>query len=239
MRNWFIILLSIFYNYFGICQQMSVIYEYSNSNNSKWLYELIIEESRSFYIQSEVNLEVQSVDKFENRGIMYKNKTDNIIAYNDRLFKNNFFVKDSLPNFNWEFKVENKYILGVLCNSAKTKFRGKEYIAYYSESFENQEGPWKFGGLPGLILEVVSIDGEYMFKAISIKQHSEPLFSLDEFLGNSFLNWNTYIQKFRNTVDAIVLKMKEKDNSGGDGYFKLNKLELIYPEAQLNDGIKF
>lgn len=69
-------------------------------------------------------------------------------------FERNTFFVDSLDVFRWELKNESKLIDSFLCYKAETIFRGRNYIAWYTPSIPLADGPWKFNGLPGLIMEI-------------------------------------------------------------------------------------
>jgi GLPGLI family protein len=51
---------------------------------------------------------------------------------------------------------------------ATCEFRGRQYKAYYSELLPFNTGPWKLTGLPGTILEALTLDGKYAFSAYKI-----------------------------------------------------------------------
>ena len=73
------------------------------------------------------------------------------------------------PNFGWEILPETKDILGYKCQKAKGKFRGREYIAWFSSEIPRSDGPWKFSGLPGLILAVQDTRGDFVFTCTAIE----------------------------------------------------------------------
>jgi len=58
-----------------------------------------------------------------------------------------------LPDINWKLENESKNILGYNCNKATAVFRGRKFIAWYTTEVMTAFFPWKFKGLPGLILE--------------------------------------------------------------------------------------
>ena len=97
---------------------------------------------------------------------LYKSKKDNHIYYDTYMNKKNkqWFIIDSLPNQNWELIPEKtKTIQGHICNKAKINFRGSTFIAYYTSDIPTYYGPWKFNGLPGLILEVTLDDNPIFY----------------------------------------------------------------------------
>lgn len=56
---------------------------------------------------------------------------------------------------------------------AITKFSNRSWKAIYTDEVSISEGPYFFSGLPGLILNIQSLDGEYKFNAISIQKIKE------------------------------------------------------------------
>ena len=66
-------------------------------------------------------------------------------------------------------------ILGYRCQKATCHFRGRDFIAWFAPAIPVKRGPWKFGGLPGLILKVQDKDGLYTFEAIGIETRPHPI----------------------------------------------------------------
>lgn len=60
---------------------------------------------------------------------------------------------DTLFPMVWQQTGEEKTIGGIPCRKAVGVFKGRGYTAWYAPSITNADGPWKLGGLPGLILE--------------------------------------------------------------------------------------
>ena len=77
------------------------------------------------------------------------------------------------PLFNWKISDEAKDILGYKTYLATTNYAGRNYIAYYTPEIPVQEGPYKFFGLPGLILEVFDDKKDHHFLAIGISKEKK------------------------------------------------------------------
>ncbi|MDR2235575.1 MAG: GLPGLI family protein [Chryseobacterium sp.] len=66
-----------------------------------------------------------------------------------------FFVHDKVPAPVWKIDHQStKKIAGYVCTKATTLFRGSAVTAYFAKDLPYSAGPFKFFGLPGLILDV-------------------------------------------------------------------------------------
>ena len=83
--------------------------------------------------------------------------------------KKYFLISEKLPSFKWEILHDTLTILNQKTQKAKVKFRGRNYFAWFTTNIKISDGPYKFHGLPGLILKIESIDKKYSFEAYSIK----------------------------------------------------------------------
>ena len=76
---------------------------------------------------------------------------------------------EPVPDLEWKISSKHKTVMGYKCQSATVEFRGREYEAWYTIDIPLSFGPWKFQGLPGLILEVTDSKNEFRFTANGIK----------------------------------------------------------------------
>ncbi|KQM64623.1 hypothetical protein ASE74_11425 [Pedobacter sp. Leaf216] len=92
------------------------------------------------------------------------------LIYAERIWpKATYLVVDTLNNFNWKISTETKEINGETCTKAETDFRGRKYVAWSKKDNLMKIGPWKFGGLPGIIFEVSDIDNIYRYSLENIE----------------------------------------------------------------------
>ncbi len=120
---------------------------------------------------------------------------------------------------------EKKNILGKVCSKATTRFRGRDYVVWYSTEVPVQVGPWKFYGLPGLIMQVEEAKKEVF---ISIKS----------------LNFMTEFQKpeYDKDLGKNVSQSELIDclNSEWDKFYRKNqaniaKLQSEFPDLEISD----
>lgn len=91
----------------------------------------------------------------------------------------NSIYSEPWPAMSWKLSDEKKKICGYECQKATSHFRGRDFTAWFTTDIPVKGGPWKFGGLPGLILKVYDIDGLYTFEAIKIEKGRFPIYEYD------------------------------------------------------------
>lgn len=74
-----------------------------------------------------------------------------------------FIFRDSIPTINWEIKDEIRKIGDFNATMAQGIFGGRMYEAWFTQEIPVPFGPYRMGGLPGLILAVRSLDGQVSF----------------------------------------------------------------------------
>jgi len=86
-----------------------------------------------------------------------------------------FMLSDSLYPMQWEITGEEKKIGSYSCVKAGSRFRGRDYTAWFTPDLPVTFGPWKMGGLPGLILELQDSDENLVVKLVSVSRVDEPI----------------------------------------------------------------
>ena len=61
------------------------------------------------------------------------------------------------------------------CNKATTKYAGREYTAWYTLDVPISYGPYKFFGLPGLIIKIEESTGMYIWEMYSLSVSATPI----------------------------------------------------------------
>ena len=73
--------------------------------------------------------------------------------YVDRISMNLFSYDDN-SKFNWNFLPEKQKIGNYNTQKATTEFGGRKWTAWFTTDLPFQDGPYKFHGLPGLIVKI-------------------------------------------------------------------------------------
>lgn len=113
-------------------------------------------------------VDTKEVKYFSEIIINNKEKTLTERLYEKIFLKKNYAVYESFAVMKWKILDGEKKIKNYLCKKAQITFRGRTYTAWYAEKIPVSSGPWKFNGLPGLILSISDKEGLYKWEAKSI-----------------------------------------------------------------------
>lgn len=99
-------------------------------------------------------------------------RTNDVIQIAVLADKTAAYVNDSEP-IAWEVSnSKDSIILGYKCYSATTFFRNRHYEAWYTPEIPVSDGPYKFRGLPGLIILVKDDKNMHRFEMVKISKSS-------------------------------------------------------------------
>ena len=90
--------------------------------------------------------------------------------------KQNSQATESVPVQEWTIHDDTMLLIGQRCQKATCYFRGRKYEAWFTMDIPISKGPWKFGGLPGLILKITDDKYLYSFECIRIEQFTSPIY---------------------------------------------------------------
>ena len=85
-----------------------------------------------------------------------------------RIVATDFLYEEPLQNFEWRITPDTSSWNGLPIQKATCTFRGRDYEAWFCPDIPVPLGPWKFRGLPGLIVRVSDSGQQYCFEASRI-----------------------------------------------------------------------
>lgn len=103
-----------------------------------------------------------------------------------RLSTSAFFVyPDSVPSLEWNFSdEETDSIMGYDCRKATVEFAGRNYTAWFTPEIPLPFGPYKFGGLPGLIIKLEDDERQFVWEAVGFERDNTPIVEYTYLDGN-------------------------------------------------------
>ena len=73
----------------------------------------------------------------------------------------------------WKIESSKDKILGYNVQKATTYFQGRKWIAWFTNEIPIQDGPYRFFGLPGLILKIEDTKGDHTFTIVGTRNQDE------------------------------------------------------------------
>lgn len=143
-----------------------------------------------------------------------KNLSSKEVTYYSDEFGEHEFKYSEEPKLLWKISKESKEIMGFKVYLAKTRYAGRNYEAYYTPEIPIQDGPYKFFGLPGLILEIFDEKKDHHFLAVGISH--EKRISIDALIAQKKYIVTTrpkFIEMRKNHIEAPMKRMFELMNS--------------------------
>ena len=102
-------------------------------------------------------------------------KTPEEIVFSDLLVTSRFYYKEPTPDFQWSLKQDTCSILGYPCQKAVCQYGGRVWTAWFTTHIPISDGPYKFSGLPGLILRISDEDQFFIFEMSGMEECHVPL----------------------------------------------------------------
>lgn len=119
---------------------------------------------------------LNSFPRPRSRTYIYKNYPPGEMIVTDAIRSDIFIYKDTLDAQNWTITDSIKTVLDYQCQMAECDFRGRRWTAWFTPNIPVSNGPWKLGGLPGMIMEAYDRGKQYYFVMIGLEQiEDEPI----------------------------------------------------------------
>lgn len=98
-----------------------------------------------------------------------KNLVDQTLIYKDRIGRDQYAYPEKQP-MTWKILPETVTIGEYKTQKAETEYGGRTWTAWFTMELPYQDGPYKFSGLPGLIVKVQDAKGDYSFDLMQVKK---------------------------------------------------------------------
>lgn len=138
---------------------------------------------------------------------IFKNYPQGRFTVIDKVSTDWFLYEEDIPTQEWTLTDETCEILGYECKSAVCDFRGRRWTAFYTDSVPVADGPWKFGGLPGFIMQVYDEGHQYEFTCVGINSKADRAITIPEVPFNKTTRPKFYATKLRFDTDPFTYMM--------------------------------
>lgn len=162
-----------------------------NKNSTKEAYMTLLIGSKYNVFKSEFKFHIDSLLFLNSKGLVSKEQVSEglsngtpggpsytIISKNNDKEVNLIYpttegVWETLQNDtrNWKLGSKSDSINGYSCRNAFLNFKGRKYTAWYTPEIPLPYGPYKFSGLPGLIVKISDQQNTHCFDLKKIQKH--------------------------------------------------------------------
>ncbi len=136
-------------------------------NDSIMCYELMHTDKN---VSEIVNESMTRLRKAGDNSVIIKNCPEGKYKTQKRVLLNRYIYAEDRPVFDWTITPDTMTVVGYVCKKAICLFRGRYYTVWFTPDIPITEGPWKFNGLPGLILKAEDSEGDYSFVCTALYQ---------------------------------------------------------------------
>lgn len=230
-----ILLLAVFIN--STAQSYKMIYDFKwksekkSSELNNELCVLITKDNQSSFFESYENFRLDSLktkvinDYSKNnsqgplrlpsdeksslfRPLIIKNPTNNTITTEEKAYVKLFSVTNTCP-INWKIKSNPaESILGYKTQKAVCEFGGRNWTAWFTNEIPIMDGPYKFYGLPGLILKIQDSDENYTFEIKSIIKENNDIehrnFGSSKVANLTPKQWETFWKNYQKQPSTVL-----------------------------------
>ncbi|MFP3591043.1 GLPGLI family protein [Chryseobacterium sp. SIMBA_038] len=127
------------------------------------------------YIQKQVKLGIKDISlsgmgyKGEMRYFVEKSYPDYVLSYFNSLLSDEYLVQDTRKQ-QWKILSDKEKIGNFNAQKAVCDFAGRKWIAWFTTDIPIQDGPYKFHGLPGLIIKLEDNTHSHIFELKGVKK---------------------------------------------------------------------
>ena len=134
-------------------------------------------------------------------------------------------VKENL-NHNWKLIKQDTIMNGYVCKKATLNYAGRDWSAWYNPDIPITVGPYKFHGLPGLVMMLK--DNENVFSFI-VNEVKKGYFSFDSKIENFFIKKNDRKFEYIDKDEFYKIRKKFSEMSLNDKIRFMNRAEIAVP----------
>lgn len=208
--------VALLYITFVSAQNKEFTYEYrfiSDSTNQKEVSREImilnVGNEKSYYYSLDKLISDSTINEESKKNMMVmplqyrigemviKDLKNNTVSFETKVGDSNFSIEQNI-NLKWNLVNEFDEILNYKVQKATTNFGGRIWNAWFAKDIPIQDGPYKFKGLPGLILKIEDKTLSHKFILKGIKNVQSPFkypYRKDE-SNPKRLDYETYIKNY-------------------------------------------
>ncbi|PJB59753.1 MAG: hypothetical protein CO098_01725 [Bacteroidetes bacterium CG_4_9_14_3_um_filter_41_19] len=140
---------------------------------------------------------------------IYKNYPASRYTYTDKVMPAFLQYEENLDVFNWQLTDLVDTIGDYMAYCAYTDYGGRHWVAWYTTDIPVNDGPYKFRGLPGLIIRLYDDKKQYVFDMVKMERSDEVLLIEFDDMGWMQTSRSDFLKAQENFRLDIINRAKE------------------------------
>jgi len=137
---------------------------------------------------------------------LYKNTRQKKYTHMETVLLSKYRYSDSL-GLKWVIQSDRDTMGGYVCQKAITHFAGRNYAAWFTMDLPLQAAPYKFDGLPGVVVKVADTRAHYLFQLESFTKNTEEAYIFKQKSKAQSITRRDFIKKKRTTSDKSLMQI--------------------------------
>lgn len=252
MKKIFLTTLALFFYCFCFTQDYKIIYELkwkSGTSDTNYNSELMSLTTNSKQSQFEAlykfkydslktdlrNKGLRSVpgprQEWKFQPLIEKDFQNGTISVEQDIFDKTYITKYTCKP-EWKILKDKNEIFGYSTYRAETTFGGRKWIAWFTQAIPINDGPYKFYGLPGLILKISDSEENFIFEVRALTKEKSDISKRNREASIIQLTpkqWRSFWESFQKEPSIIFANLNEQ---GATYSYVYNGKEVNTKEAR-------
>ena len=149
------------------------------------------------------------------RPLIIKNIKNKIITVEQRIY-DKIYITNYNCKMDWKILPEKEDIFNYSVQKAELNFGGRKWIAWFTTEIPIQDGPYKFYGLPGLILKISDSEQNFIFEIKGITKEENNIGDRNLFRKKVDLSpkqWDVFWKKYKEQPSMIFANLNTTETT--------------------------
>ncbi|SUX43909.1 GLPGLI family protein [Chryseobacterium indoltheticum] len=134
----------------------------------------------------------------------------------------------------WKITDEKAVMLNYQAQKAEINFGGRKWIAWFSSEIPIPDGPYKFHGLPGLIIKIEDLSSSHSFKLIAVeKKYCERKFNFKNSIAINYIKFKKLNKEYRENPLKNLMNVEVISTQDGLDNNEFKKKMLKYKKDKI------
>ena len=155
-----------------IGDEISCFQSFNNRRSFLKTRQMMLDGTWGTYISQPIYVKPDDIVHFMYR--IYKNcPTGKTTTFDHVFMTGTFSYEEDYPCMTWEYTEDTATIAGYFTQKAVCDYGGRSWEAWFAPELPYSDGPYKFCGLPGLIVRLADTQDHYRFEMLSAEVLAE------------------------------------------------------------------